>query len=63
MFAVWEPPAVVLITGIMAAGKSTVVDLPATVERIRHGRSRWSCPREETADEILARAWTDGRIG
>jgi phage I-like protein len=54
---VWETPAVVPITGIMAAGRSTVAELPAVVERIRAQTAAG------TVDEILTRAWTDGRIG
>ncbi|MGC1210736.1 MAG: hypothetical protein WA890_05605 [Micromonospora sp.] len=69
----WQTPAVVLTSGIMAAGKSTVAELPARrLPRAVHLRGdlfrrmgvsgRADMPAQ-TVDEILARAWTDGRIG
>lgn len=71
--AVWQTPAVVLITGIMAAGKSTVAenwpvadldaDLRTQTPRIGLWLDTSAQPPEETVDEILARAWTDGRVG
>ncbi|SCL15341.1 Zeta toxin [Micromonospora rhizosphaerae] len=73
----WDTPAVVLITGIMAAGKSTVAELlawrlPRSVHlrgdlfrrMVVSGREDMTAhPSEERVAEILARAWTDGRIG
>ncbi|WP_334609849.1 AAA family ATPase [Micromonospora sp. CPCC 205546] len=89
----WELPSVVLISGIMAAGKSTVAEalarrLPRAVHlrgdvfrrMVVSGRAEMTAePSAEawrqlrlrydlaasarTVDEILARAWTDGRVG
>lgn len=95
----WDTPTIVLITGIMAAGKSTVAEelarrLPRSVHlrgdlfrrMVVNGRAEMTAELSEeawradppriglwldtseqtpaqTVDEILGRAWTEGRIG
>ena len=63
----WDTPTIVLITGIMAAGKSTVAEELARRLADTPRIGLWLDTSEQTpaqtVDEILGRAWTEGRIG